>query len=93
MAEAKEKRPKIRCGEMEEGEAFRYKGGLFKVLRTFRCERNPDLGYSKVLILKPCKVTQTKKKHTVRVPLPKGQVVSFNHGRMVRRYEPPVTFQ
>lgn len=88
---AEEKRPKIRCGEMEEGEVFKYKGGLFKVLRTFRNEVNPNEGFSKILVLKPRR--GYRKKHSIGIPLPKGETISFNHGTMVRRYEPPVTFQ
>lgn len=86
MAEAKEKRPKIRCGEMESGEAFTYKGGVFRVIRTFEAQ-----GFSRVMVMKPRR--GFKKKQSIGVPLGKGEIVSFNHGTMVRRYEPPVTFQ
>lgn len=81
---AKEKRPKIRCGEMEEGEVFKYKGGLFKVLRVFRDEVDLDNGVSKVLVLRPRKGCENT--------APINTICPFEHGRMVRRHEPKPKF-
>lgn len=87
---AEEKRPKIRCGEIEEGEVFKYKGGLFKVLRVFKYEVNPDKGSSKCLVIKSRKV---KNPTQGNYATPVGGEAVFRHRKMVRRYEPPVTFQ
>lgn len=65
---------KIRAGEFEEHEIFKYKGGLFKVLRNF--ERD-----CKVLVVKPRRM-----KGCVGYPTPAGETTTFSHDVMVQRY-------
>lgn len=70
---AKEK-VKIRAGEFEEHEIFKYKGGLFKVLRNFEQD-------CKVLVIKPRRI-----KGNVSTPVAVGKITTFSHNVMVQRY-------